>query len=110
MSDRASNLDSAELLRYSRHICIPEVGEEGQRRLKAARVLLVGVGGLGSPASMYLAAAGVGTLGLVEPDRVELSNLQRQILYGESSVGKGKLKSAANRLRDLNPRLEIEAP
>jgi len=96
-----------ELLRYSRHLLLPEVGLAGQQRLKAARVLLVGAGGLGSPAALYLAAAGVGTLGIVEFDSVELSNLQRQILHGTSQLGELKLASAHERLHDLNPEITV---
>ena len=88
-------LSPQELQRYSRHLLIPEVGREGQEALKAASVLLVGTGALGSPAAMYLAAAGVGRLGLVDDDKVETSNLQRQPLHGESTVGQSKLESAA---------------
>src|SRR3989304_10484268 len=91
-------LTHAEYERYSRHLILPEVGLEGQRRLKAARVLLVGAGGLGSPAALYLAAVGVGTLGLVDFDVVEASNLQRQILYGTADAGRSKLTSARTRL------------
>ena len=101
-------LSAEELRRYARHLVLPHVGPEGQRRLKAARVLLVGVGGLGSPAAMYLAAAGVGTLGLVDHDAVEFSNLQRQVLHGTASVGASKLDSAAARLADLNPAVRLE--
>ena len=97
-----------ELTRYSRHLSLPEVGETGQRRLKASRVLCVGAGGLGSPAAMYLAAAGVGTLGLVDFDRVDLSNLQRQILHGTPDVGRSKLASARDRLSALNPGVRLE--
>lgn len=97
-----------ELTRYSRHVSLPEVGETGQRRLKASRVLCVGAGGLGSPAAMYLAAAGVGTLGLVDFDRVDLSNLQRQILHGTADVGRSKLASAHDRLSALNPGVRLE--
>lgn len=97
-----------EVLRYSRHLSLPEVGIEGQRRLKAARVLLVGAGGLGSPAAMYLAAAGVGTLGLVDFDAVDVSNLQRQILHGTPDVGRPKLDSACDRLHAINPAVAIE--
>src|SRR5262249_58231889 len=97
-----------EILRYSRHLILPDVGVEGQRRLKAARVLVVGVGGLGSPLALYLAAAGVGKLGLVDFDAVDLTNLQRQILYGTKDIGRRKLDSARDRLRDVNPNVEIE--
>ena len=99
-------LDAAELKRYSRHVILPEVGPEGQRRLKASKVLVVGAGGLGSPLSLYLAAAGVGTIGLVDFDRVDTSNLQRQILYGDSDVGRPKLDAAVERLRDVNPHVD----
>ena len=97
-----------EQLRYSRHMIMPEVGAEGQRRLNEARVLCIGAGGLGSPAALYLAAAGVGKLGLVDFDKVDLSNLQRQILHGTKDVGRKKLESARDRLRDVNPSIEIE--
>jgi sulfur-carrier protein adenylyltransferase/sulfurtransferase len=102
------SLSHDEILRYSRHLLLPEVGVEGQRRLKAARVLLVGAGGLGSPAALYLAAAGIGTLGLVEFDSVDLTNLQRQVLHGTSQVGRPKLASAEARLHDLNPQVRLE--
>src|SRR5438270_10315462 len=98
-----------EQLRYSRHMIMPEVGAEGQRRLNAARVLCIGAGGLGSPAALYLAAAGIGKLGLVDFDDGDLSNLQRQILHGTKDVGRKKLDSARDRLRDANPNIEIEA-
>ena len=104
----SQSLSSAERLRYSRHLLIPAIGEEGQLRLKNASVLLVGCGALGSPAAMYLAAAGVGRLGLVDADVVDASNLQRQILHGESWVGKPKLESAAARLREVNPHVNVE--
>ena len=104
----SESLSPAEILRYSRHLLIPQVGEEGQLRLKNASVLLVGTGALGSPAAMYLAAAGVGRLGLVDADSVDASNLQRQILHGESWVGKPKLESAAARLREVNPHVRLE--
>ena len=103
-----STLSQEEIRRYSRHLVMPEVGTDGQEKLKAARVLVVGAGGLGSPVAMYLAAAGVGRLGLVEFDRVEESNLQRQILYGQSDIGRPKLEVAAERLREINPLIEIE--
>lgn len=97
-----------ELQRYSRHLLLPEVGVEGQRKLKAARVLLVGAGGLGSPAALYLAAAGVGTLGIVDFDVVDVTNLHRQIIHGTSDVGRPKLQSATDRLREVNPFVTIE--
>lgn len=96
-----------EIRRYSRHLILPEFGARGQKRLKAARVLVVGAGGLGSPAAMYLAAAGVGTLGLVDFDVVDLSNLQRQVLHGTPDVGRPKLDSATERLRALNPEVTV---
>lgn len=101
-------LTREELLRYSRHLLIPAVGEQGQLRLKHSSVLLIGTGALGSPAAMYLAAAGVGRITLVDPDVVDATNLQRQILHGESWVGKPKLESAAARLREINPHIRIE--
>jgi len=101
-------LTREELGRYGRHLVIPEVGEEGQRRLKAASVLLVGAGGLGSPLALYLAAAGVGRLGLVDFDRVERSNLQRQLLFGEGDVGRDKVDAAAARLQDVNPHVQVD--
>ena len=101
-------LSPAEIVRYSRHLLIPEVGQSGQLRLKNASVLLVGTGALGSPAALYLAAAGVGRLGLVDADLVDVSNLQRQILHGEAWVGKPKLESAAARLREVNPHVRVE--
>ncbi|MGB7211396.1 MAG: molybdopterin-synthase adenylyltransferase MoeB [Gemmatimonadales bacterium] len=103
------DLTNAELIRYSRHLVLPEIALEGQQKLRRARVLLIGAGGLGSPAALYLAAAGIGTLGLVEFDRVDLSNLQRQILHGTSAVGHPKLESAVSRLSDLNPQVTLEA-
>src|SRR5438045_6538926 len=97
-----------EQLRYWRHMIMPEVGADGQRRLNEARVLCIGAGGLGSPAALYLAAAGIGKLGLVDFDDVDLSNLQRQILHGTKDVGRKKLDSARERLLDINPSIEIE--
>jgi len=101
-------LSHEEVLRYSRHLILPDVGVEGQRKLKGARVLLVGAGGLGSPAALYLAAAGVGTLGIVDFDVVDETNLQRQILHGTSKVGTSKLESARDRIWDINPHVEVE--
>jgi molybdopterin/thiamine biosynthesis adenylyltransferase/rhodanese-related sulfurtransferase len=97
-----------EFLRYGRHLILPEIGIDGQRKLRRARVLLVGAGGLGSPAALYLAAAGVGTLGLVDFDVVDASNLQRQILHGTADIGRSKLDSARDRLRDINPHVHVE--
>src|SRR5215831_6752429 len=102
-------LTADETRRYSRHLLLPPVGPEGQRKLKAARVLLVGGGGLGSPAALYLAAAGIGTIGLVEFDAVSESNLQRQVLYGTADVGRPKLDAARERIADLNPLVHLEA-
>ena len=100
-------LNNDEVRRYSRHLIMPEVGVEGQRKLKHAKVLCVGAGGLGSPASLYLAAAGVGTLGLVDFDTVDFSNLQRQILYSTDDVGRPKLRAANDRLKGLNPNIRV---
>ena len=105
----SAQLEKTEFERYSRHLSLPEVGEEGQRKLKAARVLCVGAGGLGAPASLYLAAAGVGTIGLVDFDAVDVTNLQRQILYASRDVGRPKLEAARERLEGLNPHVTIEA-
>jgi len=98
-----------QVLRYARHIILPNIGGEGQRKLMQAKVLLIGAGGLGSPAAMYLAAAGVGTLGLVDFDRVDLSNLQRQLLHDTEDVGRPKVESAKERLNSLNPNVEVNA-
>ncbi|HZI66028.1 MAG TPA: molybdopterin-synthase adenylyltransferase MoeB [Thermoanaerobaculia bacterium] len=102
-----ADLSNEEIRRYSRHLIMPEVGVDGQKKLKAARVLAIGAGGLGSPLAVYLAAAGIGTIGLVDFDVVDDSNLQRQILYGASDVGRPKLQAAAERLRDINPNVTI---
>jgi sulfur-carrier protein adenylyltransferase/sulfurtransferase len=102
------DLTAEEIKRYSRHLIMPEVGLDGQKKLKAGSVLCIGAGGLGSPAAMYLAAAGVGRIGIVDFDVVDFSNLQRQLLHGTSSVGRSKLESAKDRLRDLNPHIDIE--
>ncbi|HKQ61875.1 MAG TPA: molybdopterin-synthase adenylyltransferase MoeB [Candidatus Polarisedimenticolaceae bacterium] len=101
-------LSPEELQRYGRHLTLPEVGLEGQERLRAASVVIVGAGGLGSPLGLYLAAAGVGRIGLVDFDRVDLSNLQRQVLYGTRDVGRPKLEAARERLSDVNPHVRIE--
>jgi adenylyltransferase/sulfurtransferase len=105
--DPAADLSIDEVRRYSRHLIIPEVGMTGQKRLKNAKVLCVGAGGLGSPALMYLAAAGVGTLGIVEFDTVDESNLQRQIIHGQSDIGRPKAESAANKIREINPLVNV---
>jgi molybdopterin/thiamine biosynthesis adenylyltransferase/rhodanese-related sulfurtransferase len=107
-SSSAPTLEREELLRYGRHLLLPEVAIDGQRKLKAARVLIVGAGGLGSPAALYLAAAGIGTLGLVDFDIVEVTNLQRQLLHGTRDVGRPKLDSARDRLHDVNPNVKLE--
>jgi molybdopterin/thiamine biosynthesis adenylyltransferase/rhodanese-related sulfurtransferase len=105
--DRRVPLDHDEISRYSRHLIIPEVAMEGQERLKAARVLLVGTGGLGSPLALYLAAAGVGTIGLVDNDVVDASNLQRQVIHATSDIGKDKLDSAEESIVDVNPHVTV---
>jgi sulfur-carrier protein adenylyltransferase/sulfurtransferase len=102
-----SRLPQPEALRYSRQMILPEVGEDGQRRLKESRVLCVGAGGLGSPLSLYLAAAGVGKLGIVDFDRVDLTNIHRQILYASDDIGRPKIDAAIERLRALNPTIEV---
>src|SRR5262245_5121822 len=104
----STDLTADEIKRYSRHLIMPEVGVDGQKKLKAGSVLCIGAGGLGSPAAMYLAAAGVGRIGMVDFDVVDFSNLQRQLLHGTASVGRSKLESAKDRLRDLNPHIEID--
>ena len=104
----SGELTPDEYIRYGRHLILPEIGIDGQRALRRARVLLVGAGGLGSPAALYLAAAGVGTLGLVDFDTVDVSNLQRQILHGTADVGRSKLDSARDRLADINPGVHVE--
>ena len=108
LETKAVEFSADEIRRYSRHLIMPEVGLEGQKKLKGAHVLLVGAGGLGSPASLYLAAAGVGTIGIVDFDVVEFSNLQRQVLHGTADVGRPKLESARDRLLDINPEINIE--
>src|SRR5438876_239128 len=101
-------LTPPEIARYSRHLIMPEVALDGQKRLKAARILLIGAGGLGSPLGLYLAAAGIGRIGLVDFDVVDFSNLQRQILHGTPDVGRPKLQSAKDRLQAINPEVQID--
>src|SRR4051812_36249077 len=103
----AAELTKDEVERYSRHLIIPDVGMDGQKRLKNAKVLAVGAGGLGSPVLMYLAAAGVGTLGIVEFDVVDESNLQRQIIHGASDVGRSKAESARDSIKEINPLIDV---
>src|SRR5918998_959606 len=101
-------LSKEEILRYSRHLIMPEVGMEGQLKLKQAKVLLIGTGGLGAPLGMYLAAAGIGRIGLVDFDVVDHTNLQRQIIHGTKDVGRKKLDSAADTMSDINPHVHVE--
>src|SRR6201986_166265 len=110
MTDIATlpELTNDEIKRYSRHLIMPEVGVDGQGKRKAGSVLCIGAGGLGSPAAMYLAAAGVGKIGIVDFDVVDFSNLERQIIHGTSDVGRSKLDSARVRLTDINPHIEIQ--
>jgi sulfur-carrier protein adenylyltransferase/sulfurtransferase len=105
----SADLSHSEILRYSRHLLIPEVGLEGQRKLKASSALVIGTGGLGSPLALYLAAAGVGTIGLVDYDVVDYSNLQRQVIHGSSTLGTLKVESARRRMLDINPDIEVRA-
>jgi len=107
IAEKVASLSNEEILRYSRHLIMPEVGMEGQLKLKQARVLCIGAGGLGSPLALYLGAAGVGTLGIVDYDVVDFTNLQRQVIHGTSDVGRKKLDSAAETLREINPNIEI---
>jgi len=107
LHDRLADLSHEEVKRYSRHLIMPEVGIEGQRRLKASSILLIGTGGLGSPLALYLGAAGVGRIGLVDYDVVDFTNLQRQVIHGVSTVGMSKLESAEKRMLDLNPDIEV---
>jgi adenylyltransferase/sulfurtransferase len=100
-------LDPDQVLRYSRHVLLPEVGEAGQRRLANAKVLVVGAGGIGSPVITYLAAAGIGTIGIVDDDVVDTSNLQRQVLHGTADVGRPKVDSAADAVAAINPHVRV---
>lgn len=109
MSEADAGLSAQEIERYARHIVLREVGGPGQQRLKKARVLMIGAGGLGSPALLYLAAAGVGTLGIVDDDVVSLSNLQRQVLHATADVGRPKVESARDALARLNPHVRVKA-
>ncbi|MEN0136533.1 MAG: ThiF family adenylyltransferase, partial [Rhodococcus sp. (in: high G+C Gram-positive bacteria)] len=102
-----AELSRDEVARYSRHLIIPDVGMAGQKRLKNAKVLVIGAGGLGSPALLYLAAAGVGTLGIVEFDEVDMSNLQRQVIHGRSDVGRPKAESARDSIREINDNVDV---
>ncbi|MEP6755595.1 MAG: ThiF family adenylyltransferase, partial [Chthonomonadales bacterium] len=104
---KAESLSNEEVLRYSRHLIMPEVALDGQKKLKAAKVLCIGAGGLGSPLTMYLAAAGVGTIGIVDFDVVDYTNLQRQIIHGTEDVGKSKLISATETLKSINPYVKV---
>ena len=108
VKEKDVRLSNEEILRYSRHLIMPEVGMEGQKKLKAAKVLMIGVGGLGSPLGLYITAAGVGKLGIVDFDVVDETNLQRQLLHGTSDVGRSKLESAKEKLKEINPNVEIE--
>lgn len=102
------DIDEEEYSRYSRHIMLPEIGEEGQKKLKGSKVLVIGAGGLGSPVIFYLAAAGIGTIGIVDYDEVDLSNLQRQIIHNMDNLGTAKVKSAADKVRKLNKHVEVK--
>src|SRR5579872_292273 len=104
----AASLSNEEVLRYSRHLIMPEVGMEGQLKLKQAKVMCIGTGGLGAPLGLYLAAAGVGRIGLIDFDAVDFTNLQRQVLFGTNDVGRPKIAAAAEHLRNLNPLIQID--
>src|ERR1700680_4763623 len=106
--NEAVSLSNEEILRYSRHLIMPEVGMEGQLKLKSAKVLLIGTGGLGAPLGLYLAAAGVGKIGIVDFDVVDFTNLQRQVIHGTKDVGRKKLDSAYDSMRDINPNVQID--
>src|SRR5438045_6840025 len=106
----ATTLSNDEILRYSRHLIMPEVGMEGQLKLKNAKVALIGTGGLGAPLGLYLAAAGVGRIGLVDFDVVDFTNLQRQVISGTKDAGRKKLDSAADSMQDINPFVQVDKP
>src|SRR5687767_1257743 len=103
-----ANLTREQILRYSRHLIMPEVGIEGQQKLKDSGILLIGAGGLGSPLGLYLAAAGIGRLGIVDFDKVDFTNLQRQIIHGTEDVGRLKVESAQARIRSINPDVQVK--
>src|SRR6266550_1192868 len=107
MPNTVTQLNNEQVNRYKRHLILPEVGVEGQKKLLNAKVLCIGAGGLGCPISLYLAAAGVGTIGLADVDVVSPSNLQRQVLFGYDTIGEPKVEAAAKRLKDLNPELRV---
>ncbi len=109
LAQQVPALETAELVRYSRHLLLPEVGVSGQARLKSSRVLVIGAGGLGSPLALYLAAGGVGTLGMVDFDLVDVTNLQRQVIHSTDSIGKPKLESARDRIAEINPHVHVES-
>src|SRR4028118_896655 len=102
-------MTNEQVMRYGRHLIMPEVGVEGQEKINAAKVLLIGAGGLGSPSALYLAASGVGEMTIIDPDVVDLSNLQRQILHDTSAVGTAKVESARERIREINPNVKVNA-
>ena len=104
---RLTDLSNEEISRYSRHLLLPEIGVKGQKRLKAAKVLLVGTGGLGAPLALYLSAAGVGTLGIIDFDFVEESNLQRQVIHSTRALGRPKVASAKDRIKGINPHINV---
>ena len=107
LKSMGEQLSREERARYARHLILPEMGEEGQKKLKNSSVIVIGAGGLGSPTLLYLAAAGVGRIGIIDDDRVDITNLQRQVIHSTEAVGSLKVESAANRIRELNPEIEI---
>src|SRR5512147_2472368 len=108
IEDPMFDFTEEELERYSRHIILQDIGIEGQARIREAKVLIIGAGGLGSPAALYLAAAGVGTIGIADADQVDLSNLQRQVIHFTRDVGRRKVESAAEKMQAINPKIRIE--
>ena len=107
LKNMGEQLSQEERARYARHLILPEMGEEGQKKLKKSSVIVVGAGGLGSPTLLYLAAAGVGKIGIIDDDKVDITNLQRQVIHSTAAVGSLKVESAGNRIRELNPEIEI---